>query len=371
MRPNGRLLLPAAVILAALAVAPGASAKTVWLCKPGLRDNPCDVSLSTTRLSATGNQLGTHNAKRVRKPRFDCFYVYPTVSDQRTPQATRRIDPEERSVALYQASRYSSDCRVYAPMYRQVTLAGLTDPDSVTPAMREQGYRDVLAAWRLYLRKFNKGRGVVLIGHSQGTFVLRRLVAEQIDGRKAARDRLISALLLGGNVTVAKGKDVGGDFKRVRACRSARQTACAIAFSTFDATPPANAVFGRSPDPKLDVLCTNPAALGGGSAKLDSLYPSEPFAPGSTIGGVTLAVGVPTPQVPGAWREYRGAYRARCSSAGGAHALEISPLGGAPTLTPVPDATWGLHLVDANIALGNLVDVVRTQAAAWSRQHRR
>ena len=50
----------------------------------------------------------------------------------------------------------------------------------------------------------------------------------------------MSALLLGGNVTVKKGKDVGGDFKHVRACRANRQIGCVVAFSTFKAQPPAN-----------------------------------------------------------------------------------------------------------------------------------
>jgi hypothetical protein len=365
-----RRLLPV-VVLAGLALAPGASAKTVWLCKPGVKDNPCEPSLRTTRVSASGTVLGTHNVKRVRRPRFDCFYVYPTVSDQQTPQATKQIDPEERSVALYQASRYSRDCRVYAPVYRQITLAGIFNPATVTDQMRESAYADVREAWRTYLRKYNKGRGVVLIGHSQGTFVLRRLVAEEIDRKRAVRARLISALLLGGNITVAKGKDVGGDFKKISACRSKRQTGCVVAFSTFNVTPPTGAVFGRSSDPKREVLCTNPAALRGGSAKLDSIYPSTPFAPGSTIGAATLAVGAPTPSVPGAWLEFRGAYSGRCSSEGGANVLRISPLGGAPALTPVPDATWGLHLLDATIALGDLSDLVRSQASAWAKKHHR
>jgi hypothetical protein len=47
--------------------------------------------------------------------------------------------------------------------------------------------------------------------------------------------------------------------------------------------------------------------------------------------------------------------------------LQISPVGGAPTLHAVPDATWGLHLVDANIALGNLTDDTVRQAKAWER----
>jgi hypothetical protein len=41
---------------------------------------------------------------------------------------------------------------------------------------------------------------------------------------------------------------------------------------------------------------------------------------------------------------------------------------GAPTLRPLPDATWGLHLVDANIALGDIVRVVSRQAERWVAQ---
>src|SRR5215208_8384881 len=144
--------------------------------------------------------------------------------------------------------------------------------------MREQAYADVLEAWRAYLKRFNRGRGVVLISHSQGTFVLRRLIREQIDLKASARRRLISAVLLGGNVTVRKGSDRGGDFTRVRACRRADQTGCVIAFSTFNAPVPDNALFGRATQPGREVLCTNPAALEGGAAKLTPIYPSAPFA---------------------------------------------------------------------------------------------
>ena len=104
-------------------------------------------------------------------------------------------------------------------------------------------------AWRDYLKHYNHGRGVVLIGHSQGSFVLRQLVAKEIDSKRKVRSKLISAVLLGGNVLVKKGSDVGGDFKHVPACRSRSQTGCVIAFSTFGETPPANAIFGRTNAP--------------------------------------------------------------------------------------------------------------------------
>ncbi len=255
-------------------------------------------------------------------------------------------------------------------MYRQVTIPALLGGGGFTPETLQIAYSDVLEAWRTYLSKFNHGREVVLIGHSQGTFHLDKLVKEQIDPKPKLRKRLLSAILLGGNVQVAKGKGIGGDFKHVGACRSARQLGCVMAFSTFDAPVPSNAIFGIASNPARDVLCTNPAALGGGSAKLDSVFPSEPFAPGTTIGLATQAVGAPTPDVNTPWYELKNGYRGACSSANNAHVLQISPLGGAPVLTPVPDPTWGLHLVDANIALGDLVGVVGKETRAYLSRHR-
>jgi Protein of unknown function (DUF3089) len=222
----------------------------------------------------------------------------------------------------------------------------------------------------------------VLIGHSQGTGHLTRLLHREIERRPSQLRRLVSAVLLGGNVIVRKGRDAGGTFDRVPACRSRTQTGCVIAFSTFDETPPANSIFGRTtgrynailggPSGKrYEVLCTNPAALRGGSAKLDPVFPTQPFAPGTTIGLATLATGVPQLSASTPWASAPGAYRAHCSGAGGADVLRITPQGGAPDPVPVPDATWGLHLLDANIALGDLVGVVGAQAKRWVAHHPR
>ena len=370
MRRVHRILILLLAVAAAVAIAPAtASAKTVWLCKPGLKSNPCDPGLRTTVYSPAGKKLRVTQPRPDRPPRFDCFYVYPTVSDQKAPLASKRIDPEERSIALYQTARYSQHCRVFAPMYRQVTLQALLGgaPPNTDPSIP---YNDVREAWRTYLRKYNHGRGVVLISHSQGTFMLRQLVTKEIDPKPAARRKLISGVLLGGNVTVKKGRDVGGDFKHVRACRARRQTGCVVAFSTFEDPAPANSIFGRTGNEGQEVLCTNPAALGGGSGLVDPIYPSEPFAPNTTIAAAIGLLGVTQPTPPTTWAEMPGAYSARCSPAGGADVLQITPRKGAPTFRASPDPTWGLHLADANIALGNLVDLVRTQASAYLKKHR-
>lgn len=361
-----------AAALAAASSSAAAAMPTTWLCRPGLANNPCTPSLTTTQISPTGAILGTTSPKRDANPAFDCFYVYPTVSDQQTLTATLRVDPEQRSVALYQAARYSQHCRVYAPVYRQLTTRGILSPDA-TQAQRDRAYRDVRDAWRSYLKHDNKGRGVVFVGHSQGTFVLRQLIREEVDPKPKERARMISALLLGGNVLVRKGKDVGGDFKKIRACHSAKQLHCVIAFSTFNETPPDPTVFGApsaigaggKATAGLEVLCTNPAALGGGSAKIDSLLPSAPFAPTSTLGILIPTIGFPAPKVSTAWIEADGAYTARCSRANKANVLLISGNDGAPTLKFSPTAGWGLHLVDGNIALGDLVDVVARQGKAY------
>ena len=350
--------LAAAGFLLALPSGVGA-AKPVWLCKPGLKENPCESGLKTTRFSPSGEKLGVKKVKVAKRRRVDCFYVYPTVSDQPGPQANLDIDPVLRSIALYQAARYSRDCRVFAPVYRQLTLSGIMG--SATPEMREIAYGDVLNAWRNYLRKHNKGRGVVLIGHSQGTFNLTRLTAEEIDPKRKLRKKLVSALLLGGNVTVAQGRDVGGDFKRIEACRSKKQLGCVVAFSTFNEPVPDNAIFGRTSEPGRQVLCTNPARLRGGSAKLSTINPTEPFAEGTIALAISL-VSDPLPEAATPWIEFKGAYSGECSNAGGASVLQITGAPGALELNPVPTAQWGLHLTDANIALGNLADLVRKQA---------
>jgi hypothetical protein len=176
-------------------------------------------------------------------------------------------------------------------------------------------------------------------------------------------------------VVVRRGSDVGGDFQHLPACHAPAQLGCVIAFSTFNDVPPPGSLFGRPSrvfgvGPKnladLEVLCTNPAALGGGPAPLRTILPSAPFARG-TIGALTAGVGAPPFSATTTWVEADGAYTGQCSGEGGANVLRIaSSVPEAPVLKPMPGATWGLHLVDANIALGDLVDVVHQQAAAFA-----
>jgi hypothetical protein len=316
--------------------------------------------------SPTLHKLGVLHPTRVKHPAIDCFYVYPTVSDQKTTLANLHIDPEERSIALYQAARYSQYCRVFAPMYRQVTFTALSAGNTESSQQLAIPVNDVRSAFATYLKRDNDGRGFVLIGHSQGSLVLEQLIAKDIDSKPAVRKRLLSAILLGGNVLVKRGQEAGGTFTHIPACRSASQLGCVIAYSSFDQPPPSDSVFGRTAVMGDEVLCTNPAALGGGAAKVDPIFPSQPFAPGTLISTGIALLRFTQPTASTEWVSEPGAYRAQCSSAGGADVLQITALDGAQTPTPSPIPEWGLHLADAQVELGNLLAVVRTEAAAYA-----
>lgn len=377
-----RFALIAAVIAVASAIAaataPAASVKTVWLCLPGHQPDPCAPGLSTTVYTPKLKKIGVQHPKRVKAPAIDCFYVYPTVSAQPTGNSNLAIGPAERSIAHDQAARYSQYCRVYAPMYRQVTLVGLgaTSAKPTTQPTPALGVADVRRAFATYLKKYNHGRGFVLIGHSQGSAVLEELIAKDIDPKAAVRARMVSAILLGGNVLVKKGKDIGGSFNHIPACHSDTQLHCVIAFSTFDQPVPAFSLFGRpvkltgfpSPPPGTVVLCTNPADLAGGSGLLDPIFASRPSFAGNPLNPALAGLRQRPPKPRTVFWSEPNAYSARCSSANNAHVLEITPLRGAIKPTPSPAPYWGLHLLDGGIALGNLVAIVDREAAAYVRE---
>jgi hypothetical protein len=344
---------------------------TVWLCKPGLAGNPCEGSLDATVVEADGTSR-VEPAAPAADPPIDCFYVYPTVSRQTTVNADLTIEEEERGVAIAEAARFSQVCQVYAPMYRQLTLAALAKPSQITLAAALLAYNDVYAAFTEYMARYNGGRPIVFIGHSQGAVILTALLRSEVDPKPNVRRLLASAILLGGNVAVPVGRSVGGDFDNIPACSSATETGCVVAYSSFDRTPAQNATFGRvdsglrlfprDSTESLAVLCVNPAAPGGGTGNLEPYFPTAALDLFLGSEAPTLAVFTP-------FAAYPNLYSAHCASASGATWLQIDRIGGAsdrrPSVASVASATSGLHLLDMNIALGNLVDLIRSEAAGF------
>jgi hypothetical protein len=362
------------------AVANGAAASRTdahgveWLCRPGLSDNPCSEDLTSTVVPESGPSSVEH-ASGAANPAVDCFYVYPTVSDQSGAVANLHIDPSEMAVARIQASRFSEICRVYAPIYPQLTLHALADPGAITGSDLVAAYASVRTAWEDYLAHYNRGRGFILIGHSQGASMLIKLLQKQVDNNPAVHKHLVSAIILGGNVTVPVGGTVGGSFQHIPACTTRTETGCIIAYSSFDEMPPLNSLFGRpgsgvsqlsgnTSKAGLQVLCVNPANPSGGIAPLTPYFPTKSSAKG--LGGLS---GVVPPALPTPWVTEPDLYSGQCLSQGGATWLQVSaPIHAGDPRTIVGQTlgpTWGLHLVDVNIALGNLISLTRSEVAAY------
>jgi hypothetical protein len=346
-----------------------AAAATVWLCRPGLAQDPCTASLATTVVNGTGSKRVV-DYEPASHPAIDCFYVYPLISLQTTPNTTLRIDPQETAIAELEASPFSRVCRVFAPMYQQVTFSSVSSQQD--QQAQQVAYDSVLAAWRDYLAHYNDGRGVVLIGHSEGADELDQLISGQIDNDASVRRLLVSAILTGANLTV--GANGTGPFSKISACRSASQTGCVVAYNAFFQPPPSDALFGR-PDPTVlngiaqQEVCTNPAALAGGTGTLVSAYrvqlPTQEVAGSTTDGILEYYPAVSTP-----WIQFDDQYSASCVKSDGANVLIVTQIHDGSLLTAVPNSAWGLHVDDPNLALGNLVDLVQSEAAAYISAHR-
>lgn len=380
------LVLGAALIQGASTSAEPASHSKVdyadpaaWLCRPGRPTDACGRSdQDATVLKADGSTTLERFHADPEAP-IDCVYVYPTVSTDPTPNASMMVERAEVAVVNQQFARFASVCRTYAPLYRQVTLPALHASMSGHPMAvdRELPYDDVKAAWDYYLAHDNHGRGVVLIGHSQGSLVLAELIKREIDG-KPVQHRIVSAILAGYRLQVPVGKDVGAEFKSMPLCRSADQIGCVITFASFraDSPPPADAkIFGVSAGPGLEAACVNPAALAGGAGELHA-YLGEGKEMVTASGLPQGPWTHPPKPIPTPFVEVPGLLSAECRHDNAHHYLAITlhpTPGGERTNVITGDVViggkllpdWGLHRIDMNLTMGNLIDIVRAEGRSY------
>jgi hypothetical protein len=351
-----------------------------WLCRPG-RQDACAVNEDATIIAPDG-KLTLEPFHADPDAPIDCFYVYPTVSDEPTGNADLVVGAGERRAAQQQFARFGARCRLYAPMYRQTTLQALRAAKGSRPVKfdPELGYRDVAAAFRDYLARDNHGRGFVLIGHSQGSTVLTQLIKDEIDGRPI-QAQLVSAILMGTSLPVPVGADIGGAFKHIPVCHSNGQTGCVIAFADFRANmpPPAGSLFVRAPQ-GMQAICANPAALGAGAGALDA-YLSTNLV--TVISGDAARHAWTNPPQPIAtpFVKLPGLLSAQCvaNDHGAYLAVSVHPTPGARANDIAGDVIgggkaqpeWGLHLIDANLAMGNLIAIVGEETKAYLAEARR
>lgn len=347
-----------------------------WLCIPSHRDACSTPDLDVTDVAADGT-MTVRPFKRAEAPVADCFYVYPTLSMDPTGNSDMIANDEERRVVAAQFARFGSVCRTYAPLYRQSTLSWLRSnlTGSPIPVDMELRYTDMRDAWRHYAIAHNEGRPFVLIGHSQGSGLLKRLVQEEIEDTPIA-GQMLSVMLGGHNLVVPKGKLLGGDFKSTPLCTDATHTGCAIAWASFReaAPPPANSRYGKPPAPKQEIACTNPANLSGHAAPLRAVFPAKSASFDLSGKDLQWTVGDKQPQT--SFVGLPGLYSGQCKTLNGAHVLAVTLAPATPggrLADPGGDvkfgatiaADWGLHLLDLQLVQGDLIALVESQSKAW------
>lgn len=326
-----------------------------WVCYPG-SETACTTGLNALVQFADGTTQAQPFTPAAN-PVIDCFYVYPTVSEEQTEYADLTDSPIIQATAREQVGRLSSRCRVFAPIYRQVTNYGLNHGGSESAGTDDPPMDDVQAAWAYYLQHDNNGRGVVIIGHSQGTILLQRLIAQSIDGT-ATQALLVSAFLAGDpSLAVPAGGVVGGTFAHIPTCTTAAQIGCVYVWASYLAgdtsAPP---IFGGARGDGFASACASPAAPGGGSAMLKFYYAGAN---------------------PPAWVEAIGQLTGECQmDSFGANTLVVTvlPTQFANQLTATLKAAevapgWGVHPLDISLLQGNMLDVLDAEIATWQAQH--
>jgi DUF3089 family protein len=342
----------------------------LWLChaeKPVDEDQCLSADLDATELLADGTTaLVEHTV--ATDPSFDCFYIYPTVDIRFQPGQTENFDDisQELDPLLNQAARFTSMCRVYAPLYHQVTLG--TFGSAMADELLDNAYQDVLAAFESWRDTQAGDRSFVLMGHSQGTFMTTRLLQEVIEPDSDLRDRMLAALLVGGSFSVPFG-EVDGGTSTIPLCESADQLGCVIAYRSYaeDLPPVAG---NQTPDiPGNDVACTSPPMVSTGTPRFaGGFFPTFTHQP-SVFPVIDYGTTYDTPFVL-----MRDFYEGACMpDSDGLSFLAISeqPHGNDMRTGPIDFAQplfnpsfLGLHVLDYNFAQQDLLDLVAAKAAA-------
>lgn len=313
------------------AVTPPTTLPTIWGCHPDRQPSPCPAPPAASA-----------------PPPIDCFYVYPSLTQAQGLNAPRHIERRGYHMLRWQSSRLGPRCRFFAPIYRQATPwlsigASLATGQTRTSASLNLGYADVRGAWRDYLARDNSGRGVLLIGHSQGASMLIRLMQDELDRRAQLRGRLVGAFLIGGHVAVKRGQRVGGNFAHIPTCEQPAEYGCVVAYSAFARAPAGSALFGRlgplnkvygGPSGRPYVpACTNPAFLAGDGDRLRSDLP--------------------------------GVFTASCRNTTTTAALMVAATRAADLPAAEPWADWGLHNSEMALTTGSLERIAELQGSAW------
>ena len=283
------------------------------------------------------------------------FFVHPTTYLKKTHWNAPLDDPQARQIGEItvraNASVFANAAEVWAPRYRQATLGAFVSEDPAARQALDLAYADVAEAFDTFVAAQPPGRGIVLAGHSQGSFIVKRLLKDKIAGTPLAK-RIVAAYAVGWIVDTARDLPAMG----LPGCAAPAQTGCMVSFLSFadnaDPSTMRNAYerlagpSGALPAPP-QILCSNPLTGGiGGTAPASANL-------GGIVPDLKMEHAKVTPALVGASCNADGTLR----------------IGSGPDMGPFVLPGGNYHVYDYALFWTNLKRDFGTRAAAWQTAH--
>lgn len=284
----------------------------MWLSRPGMANDPVrwmPDNFAQVQASEAADEAGelvpAPAVTAPADPKIDAavFFVHPTGLVSRSSwNATLDDDVSRQRSRLFvqgMASPFNASPDVWAPRYRQAAIgAFLTDAPEATQAL-DLAYGDVAQAFATFVKRIRPDQPIVLVGHSQGAFHLRRLIRDKIAGTSLAK-RIVVAYVIGWPVSNARDLPLMG----MSACKEAISTGCVVSWLSF-ADPPETEMLlrayarrrgldGKEVGSDASFVCVNPITgvengKADAAANLGTLVPDLAKGTGSLTPGVVPA----------------------------------------------------------------------------------
>jgi hypothetical protein len=287
----------------------------MWLARPGMANDPArwvpgnfaqveaSEAAEAERDTAPSQPSQATSLPTDEKVDAAVFFVHPTGLVSRTSWNASLDDDvsRQRSRLFVQgmASAFNASPDIWAPRYRQAAIgAFLTDAPEATQAL-DLAYRDVVQAFETFVKRIRPDQPIVLAGHSQGAYHLRRLIYEHIAGTPLAK-RVAVAYVIGWPVSVERDLPLMG----MPTCKDAASAGCVVSYLSF-ADPPETEMLlrayarrrgldGKEVGENPEFVCVNPiSGVDGGDApardNLGTLVPDILKGTGSLVPGAVPA----------------------------------------------------------------------------------
>ena len=162
----------------------------------------------------------------------DIFYVYPTmlISDTAWNQA---IDDSltngkvRRFAIRQQLSLFDGLGNLYVPKYRQATFYSFVDNSGSGQKAIALAYSDIKEAFNYFIQHYNHHRPFILVGHSQGAYLLYKLLPVVMSD-PTLRPKLIAAYTVGWPLTVSYLKQ----HPNIKSCEDSCSVGCILSWNT-------------------------------------------------------------------------------------------------------------------------------------------